>query len=478
MPTPAASMSRSVSARNLWTLELRKILLLGGSLSLGQIARVLAAMVNVIMMGWIGVQALAAGALINSVVLLLFLTCSGVLQGTAPMIGSGIGAKQYDFVSAVMRHGVLIAVALSVVSALLLAVTPAVLSLTGQDPAIAAQAKLYAWVSIAGLFPSLWLMCVRYFLAAVEEVRWLNIIMILGVAVGAYGNYLFIFGKHGLPALGLVGIGLSTGIANWLMLFSMLAVLSLSSRLRRYSGFGLPWPINWPILTTALRIGGPIGVVLFVETALFAGAHAMMGYIDVAALAGHAIVVQLFYLVLMVPLGLSQAATARVAHAVGRGLRREAIAAGIASVMITLAFVGVVGGAMFFYAEDIVRLALRMRGDQSVGVLFQAVAFTEIAALTQALSGAVVVMAGVMRGCRDTAFAMLYVIVGYWVIGLGSAFVFAFGWGMGGEGIWWGLTGGFAFSIVTLVWRFLRLGRRIDDAIDGTRDRVTGPPVM
>lgn len=260
-----------------WNVELREMLMLGGSLALGQVTRVGFAVVSVIMMGWISVQALAAGALVNSVVLLLFLSCSGVLQGISPLLGLELEAGQYSWINRVMLHGVIVAAGLTAFSALILIGLPLLLSLNGQPESVLREARLYVWVLIPGFFPALWLMGLRYLLASVGKVFWLNLIQIVGVMVGIGGNYLLAFGYWGFPALGLMGIGLSTSLVNGLILVVMLLFLKWSPQWAGLAGVGWPRPVEADLLRRILRIGGPIGVVLFVETALFAAAHAMIG---------------------------------------------------------------------------------------------------------------------------------------------------------------------------------------------------------
>ncbi|MCE7524434.1 MATE family efflux transporter [Alloalcanivorax xenomutans] len=461
-----------------WNVELREMLMLGGSLALGQVTRVGFAVVSVIMMGWISVQALAAGALVNSVVLLLFLSCSGVLQGISPLLGLELEAGQYSWINRVMLHGVIVAAGLTAFSALILIGLPLLLSLNGQPESVLREARLYVWVLIPGFFPALWLMGLRYLLASVGKVFWLNLIQIVGVMVGIGGNYLLAFGYWGFPALGLMGIGLSTSLVNGLILVVMLLFLKWSPQWAGLAGVGWPRPVEADLLRRILRIGGPIGVVLFVETALFAAAHAMIGYIGVEALAAHAIAMQLFYFVIIVPVGLSQAATARVALAIGRYSKQNLLHSASAATLIAFVFVGIIGGGMFFQAEWLVGLVLGYQRELNPLIIERAVSFTRIAALTQGLSGMVIVLAGIARGYQDTASAMLYVLVGYWGIGLGCAAILAFGFRMEGEGIWWGMTAGFAFSLLSLIGRLFHMNKRIKAQFgdgDVVASRAGGP---
>ena len=61
--------------------------------------------------------------------------------------------------------------------------------------------------------------------------------------------------------------------------------------------------------------------------------------------------------------------------------------------------------------------------------------------------------------CAASTTAMvpfLLGLLGYWVIGMSSGYLFGFVWGFGAIGIWWGLALGLAASATMLSWRFHR----------------------
>jgi MATE family multidrug resistance protein len=76
-----------------------------------------------------------------------------------------------------------------------------------------------------------------------------------------------------------------------------------------------------------------------------------------------------------------------------------------------------------------------------------AIAIFQMFDTTQAIAS------GVLRGLKDTRVPMLYAVFGYWGIGLPAAVLLAFPAGLGGDGIWWGMTAGLAAASVLLVWR-------------------------
>jgi len=95
-----------------------------------------------------------------------------------------------------------------------------------------------------------------------------------------------------------------------------------------------------------------------------------------------------------------------------------------------------------------------------------AATYLGIAGVFQLVDGAQVVAAHALRGLSDTKVPMVLAILGYWAVGLPTAYVLGFVLDWRGAGIWWGLAAGLASVAVVLVTRFAmreRLGllRRI-----------------
>jgi MATE family multidrug resistance protein len=78
-----------------------------------------------------------------------------------------------------------------------------VLRLLGQDPALIAAAEPFVHAAMWGFVPALWFVVLRNFIASLERPRAAMVIMLIGVSFNAIAAYGLIFGRLGLPALGL-----------------------------------------------------------------------------------------------------------------------------------------------------------------------------------------------------------------------------------------------------------------------------------
>jgi MATE family multidrug resistance protein len=180
----------------------------------------------------------------------------------------------------------------------------------------------------------------------------------------------------------------------------------------------------------------------------------LMGLIDTASVAAHAIALQVASVTFMVPLGLAQAATVRVG--IGYGRRDFALIrrAGWTSFVMGTGFMAAMAVLMWLSPELLISLFIDRDAAINAEVVRLAVSFLAIAALFQIVDGAQVVGAGMLRGLHDTSMPMLFAAFGYWVVGIGVGAWLAFSQGWNGVGIWVGLATGLGIVAVLMLVRW------------------------
>jgi MATE family multidrug resistance protein len=270
-----------------------------------------------------------------------------------------------------------------------------------------------------------------------------------------------IFGKLGLPELGIVGAGVGSILANSFMFVGMVAVISLHPKFRRYRLFGRWWRADWPRFRALLWLGVPIGITMGLEGAVFGVAVMLMGLIDTVSVAAHAIALQIASVTFMVPMGLAQAATVRVGIGYGRKDPAMVRRAGWTSYVMGTAFMAMMALLIWTLPDLLVSIFIDADAPQNAEVVKLAISFLAIAALFQIADGAQVVGAGMLRGLHDTRWPMAFAAFGYWVVGIGVGAWLAFRAGWGGVGIWTGLATGLGIVALMMLSRWLlrhRLG--------------------
>lgn len=439
-----------------WRDEIWATLSLAIPLALAQLAHIGIQTTDVVMMGWLGPEALAAGTLGANIYTPLWLFGLGIGMAVAPMAAQALGAGEFGSVRRIVRQGFWVATAVSLPSALVIWQGEAILLAFGQTEVNAGQAGDYLRVMVWGFAPSLWLIVLRCFVAAHGRAGSVLVVMILGVLVNFFGNYTLMFGHFGFPALGLIGAGISTSIVNMVMCLALLAYVLWDRKFRHYAILIRLFRADWPRFREILHLGLPIGVTILAESGLFAAAGLLMGLIGTEQLAAHAIALQCAVVAFMIPLGISQATTIRVGLAAGMGSRNGVGQAGWCAMALGLVFMLAAALCFLLLPEQLVDLFLDLDRPDNLEVLRYAVVFLSIAALFQVFDGAQVVSMGGLRGLKDTRVPMYLAILCAWGIGFAACAVLAFPLGLGGVGIWLGLALGLAALAGVMTWRFHR----------------------
>lgn len=445
-------------APSAWAKEARACLALGWPLVLTNLAQIAISTTDVAILGRLGPNALAAGALGATLSFALLVLGMGLAMATSPMLAQDFGRRR----SAVreprrtVRQGLWATLGLSLASWALLGSTEEILLALGQEAKVARGAGRYLDGFMWGMLPALWFMVLRSFISALERPRAGLVVTLVAVALNAGLCWGLALGAFGLPALGLFGAGLAGSLANLALFLGLAGFVLADRRMRRFHLFGRFWRPDWPRLAELLRIGLPMSFAFGFEVTVFSAAAFMMGLIGPDPLAAHAVALQIASIAFMVPLGLSQAATVRVGLAVGAGDREAAGRAGWVALGLGSACMAASAALMLLAPGPLVDLFIDPADPAGLPVRELALSFISVAALFQLVDGAQAVGAGALRGLKDARTPMLFAGFGYWGIGVPLSALLAFGAGLDGFGVWLGLAAALAVVAALMVSRWTR----------------------
>src|SRR5688572_9256556 len=443
--------------RQAWLDEVRAMLSLSWPMILTNVIQTALTTTDVVMMGWLGPDALAAGALGSNVYFAFMIFGIGLVTAVAPMVAREIGARRHSVrdVRRTVRQGLWSCIAVSVPVWAILWFTEEILIGLGQDPALAARAGEYMGTFQWALLPFLGYLVLRSFVSALERPRWALAVGIIAFFANALAAWCLIFGKLGFPRLELVGAGIATTFASTIMFVGLALVVTLDRKFRRYHLFGRFWRADWRRFRQLWRLGLPIGATLVFEVTIFNAAVFLMGLIGAASLAAHMIAIQIASVTFMVPLGFGQAVTVRVGRAYGAGDRDGITRAGWTAYALGVGFMTLAASLMLFAPHLLIGGFLDMSKPGNAPVVELAVTFLAFAALFQVADGAQAVGSGMLRGLHDTRVPMLMAAFGYWGVGLPVGALLGFHFGLEGAGIWIGLASGLAIVAVLMTARWL-----------------------
>jgi MATE family multidrug resistance protein len=286
-------------------------------------------------------------------------------------------------------------------------------------------------------------------------------VLLVCVAGNALLNWVLIYGHLGAPALGVAGSGYASAINQWLMLAGLALCIRITPRLAALRVLRSAWAPSRSEMANILRLGLPIGGFMGIEVGVFLTAGILMGLLGAAALGAHQLVLNCASITFMVPLGLSQAATVRVAYELGAGRAFAARRAGFTALALGTLFMGATAVVLWTFPQAIIAVYVDMAEPANRDVVLIARRLIAIAALFQVVDGMQVIAAGALRGYKDTMTPMLLAAFGYWGAGFAGGWVFAFPLGYGPVGLWCGLALGLAVVALLLTLRLYLLAPAI-----------------
>ena len=439
------------SARHAIVSETRATIAVAGPLAAANLAQMAMGFTNTVVVGSLGSAALAAAGLGASLYFTVALVCSGILTAVAPLAAHAIGAGDNRRAGRVAVAGLVLAALLAVplVAALLLA--DRLLIALGYEPALAAEIGRFLG-AIAWAAPGfLGFAVLRSFLVAASHSRTVMIALILCIPMNAGLNWVLVFGHLGAPALGIAGSGCATAVIQGLMFTGLGSYALAAPSLARYRM--RPSLRGWDEIGRILRLGLPIGGILGLEIGVFATTGILMGLLGADALGAHQLVMNCISVVFMVPLGIAQAATVRVAVALGSGMPAAARRAGFVALALGVAYMAIMAIVLVAAPRAIARIYVDIDAPANRGLVGIALYLLVIAAVFQIFDGMQAIAAGALRGYRDTTVPLLLAVIGYWGVGFVGGWLLAFPAGYGPVGLWSGLAVGLAAVALMLTLR-------------------------
>lgn len=414
---------------------------------------------DVLMLGWLGPDALAASAITMALFVPFMLLGIGTTTITAALVAEAIGKRDLRTVRRAVRQGLWASVIITVPSTIVLWRTEDILLFFGQAPELAALGGDYMAGLVWSLLPAIAFVVFRGYVSAYERTAAVLLITGAAIIVNAIVNYGLIFGAFGLPAWGMFGAGIGSTITSTLSVLATIIYCMTAKPFRRHVILGRFWRADWPMLRRIFYLGLPIGFSIVLETSVFGASSLLMGRIGTLELAAHQIALQLASITFMAPLGIAQAATVRVGQAYGRRNWLGAHVSGFSAIFLATLFM-CCSATLFVTLPTYLIWPFLDGGPDAATVMGLAVGFLLVAAAFQVVDGIQVAAMGALRGIQDTHGPMWLAAIGYWVIGFPTAIIFGFYTDLAGIGIWLGLAAGLLFASVALAWRFAAMTNR------------------
>jgi len=216
------------------------------------------------------------------------------------------GAREYNKCSVATMQGVWLALLSWPIMLLLIPVGIFVLKISGHGPEVFKEERIYFIILMLGSVSQSVSAAISGFFSGRGDTKTVMVANVIGNAVNVVLDYILIFGKFGLPEMGIAGAAIATVIAGWVSPGIMLA-LFFSKRIDRQ--FSTRKALRWDIgqMRRMVRYGGPSGIHLFLDLASFSLFVLLLGRQgEAAAIASNmALSINLFALMPMIGLGIA-----------------------------------------------------------------------------------------------------------------------------------------------------------------------------
>jgi MATE family multidrug resistance protein len=459
---PASDQAARREMLKPWLDESRALVKLSAPLIATQLAQIGAITADVIMVGALGKEPLAAISIGAVMFYFAWLAGYGPVMAISPIVSQILGAHPNDRarVRAAVRMGLWAVAIISLPLMLFLVWARPVLVFFGQDPKIAAMAEPWIHAVALGIPFALGFGVLRNFAAAIGRQNTVLAIALVTLSLNIFLNYVLIYGHFGAPALGVQGSGIASAIAYAFSFFAMLALFQLAPSFRKYHLLHRFGRADWPKLKEVFRLGGPMGGSMMFEAMLFNTATLIMGTFGAASVAAHQIALNVGSVTFMVPLGIGLAATVRVGLFAGAKNAEGARRAGHTAIIFGAGFMLLCAVVIALIPETLVGLYIPVGDPANADVVTLAIAFLYLAAVFQLFDALQVTGQLSLRGLKDAQAPMWIAGLSYWLVGFTLAYGLAYWAEMQGVGVWIGLAAGLAVAGIGMVWRFEILSRR------------------
>ncbi len=436
----AASQPRSDLVRTIWALAWPVIATFSLEAFVG--------LIDTLMVGRLGAAAVAAVGVGTQILSGVSVVMTAVGTGTLALVARHVGAQEHPDAQRVLGQSIVAAFGLSLLLVIpVIVFAPYLVGLFGIDAPVVLQSSGFVRLVMLSIPQGAVLFVIGSALRGAGDTRTPLVIGIAINVINVVANYVLIFGKLGMPALGVRGSALATTLAfttgtamGLLILARGRLVLGLSladlrperDTIRRVLSIGYP--------TAGEQVLMQIGFVFYLVFAAHYGTSAVAAYY---------IGVRILALSFLPGFGFGAAAAALVGQNLGASDAGQAERSGWASNRLAMYLMSAGGLIIFLVAGPIARLFV----DDAM-VVSDAVSFIRALAAAQPLMAIDFTIGGALRGAGDTRFPLVAVFIGFYGCRLGFAYLAADVLHLSLPWVWYALIGDYFARATLKAWRF------------------------
>ncbi len=381
-------------------------------------------MMDTVMVGALGDTALSAANLAGQPYFIFMVFNFGLASGGSVLIAQYWGKGNVDVVRRVIGMSMrFITITAVLFTAVCVGFPTQIMSLFSTEAEVIARGADYLRVvAFSYIFNGI-AACYMMSLRAVENVKLSTMVYSISFFVNIFFNYAFIFGKFGMPELGVVGAAVGTVIARF---SECLIVLIYMHFFEKKVGFRIKDMFRWEsqLLPDYIRHGLPVIGSELVWSLGSVTQAAIIGRIGSSFVAANSIASVMQQLAMVAMFGLGNAAAVIMGKTIGEGRIEEAKKRGKTMLVLALG-VGIAACAivlllrnhmvqLYNVSDEVKTLAVQIMGVMGFLIIFGSLEIVSVV--------------GVLRGGGDTKFGFAVDAGCTWLIGVPMGFLAGFVW--------------------------------------------------
>ncbi len=417
----------------------------------GQLGMIILGFADTMMVGHHSTTELGAASFVNNIINLVIITATGFSYGLTPIVGGLFGREELPQAGKALRCALLANLMAGAVMMAALTILYFNVGNIGQPEELLPYIRPYFLVLLASLPFVMLFNAFKQFTDSITETRTSMWILLSGNFLNIIGNYVLIYGKAGMPEMGVVGAGVSTLLSRIVMVALFLIVFLSRKKMRPYRDGFLRLGWSRPMLRRLVSLGTPIALQMGMETASFSLSIIMVGWLGTIALASHQVMITISQFTFMVYYGLGAAVAVRTSYFNGQNDREKVRHTVVAGLQLMVALELLLGGIIFLLRNHIGGWFTDSAEVSSTVVTLLLPFF-----IYQFGDGLQITYANALRGIADVKPLVVIAFIAFFVISLPVGYFCGFVLGFGLVGVWMAFPFGLTSAGIMMWLRFKR----------------------
>lgn len=426
-------------------------------ISAAGMVNILSTFIATMMLARLGQAQLAAGALAVGTFITFNASLTSVFYAVGILIGYNRGQGGDNIaIGKTVRNGMWLAVFFTVPFAFILWHVDKLLLLVGEEAQLVDITRGYFHFAAFALLPNMLSVIVAQFFAGIGNSRFSFYVSFAMLPLVVIISYVLVLGNFGFPVMGLSGISCATLVAQTLLLFFVLLMMTLRGTLQKYHFFTHTFLPDLATCKSIFTLGFPIGMQFGGEIAAMTTATYMMGHFGETPLAALQVVGQYTMFIVMIFLGLTQSLSILISEAFGgrdidmvqRYQHSALLIFGFVCVVLAIFFLGFPNALIHFYMGETTNEQFN----------YYARIFFALNFFFLMFDGIRNILSGALRGLHDSRVPMRIGIIALWIMSIPLSYLMGFSFHGGPIG----LRVGFLLGIIYCAfWLWMRYRRKL-----------------